>query len=42
MGAIAAYAGGASLFKGAFCVGFWGALAMALTAVVGQVFEVMV
>ncbi|WP_029408523.1 VIT family protein [Thiomicrorhabdus sp. Milos-T2] len=42
MGAIAAYAGGASLFKGAFRVGFWGALAMALTAVVGQVFEVTV
>lgn len=42
MGAIAAYTGGASPFKGALRVGFWGTLAMALTAAVGQLFGVMV
>lgn len=40
LGAIAARAGGASPFKGAARVTFWGALAMALTAVVGSLFGV--
>ena len=38
LGAIAATAGGASLLTGAFRVTFWGALAMALTAVIGRIF----
>jgi len=38
LGAIAARAGGASAVVGAARVGFWGALAMALTAGVGRVF----
>ena len=38
LGAIAARTGGASAIVGAARVGFWGALAMALTAVVGRVF----
>ena len=38
LGALAAYTGGSGLFKGAFRVTFWGALAMALTAAVGSVF----
>ena len=38
LGAIAARAGGASAAVGAARVGFWGALAMALTAGVGRVF----
>jgi VIT1/CCC1 family predicted Fe2+/Mn2+ transporter len=38
LGAIAAKAGGASLLTGAFRVTFWGALAMALTAVIGHIF----
>ena len=42
LGGLAAYAGGASIFKGAFRVTFWGALAMALTAGVGQMFGVSV
>lgn len=37
-GGIAAYAGGASITKGAMRVGFWGAAAMALTAAVGKLF----
>lgn len=41
MGAIAAYTGGASPLKGALRVGFWGTLAMVLTAVVGQAFDIM-
>jgi VIT1/CCC1 family predicted Fe2+/Mn2+ transporter len=41
LGAIAAKAGGASVTKGAIRVTFWGALAMALTALVGQLFGVM-
>ena len=40
LGALAAYAGGASIIKGAWRVTFWGALAMALTAGVGQMFGV--
>jgi VIT1/CCC1 family predicted Fe2+/Mn2+ transporter len=42
LGGIAALAGGASIFKAAVRVGFWGALAMALTAAVGRLFEVVV
>jgi len=42
LGGLAAFAGGASIFKGAWRVTFWGALAMALTAGVGQIFEVSV
>jgi VIT1/CCC1 family predicted Fe2+/Mn2+ transporter len=38
LGAIAARAGGASTIVGAARVGFWGALAMALTAGVGRMF----
>ena len=38
LGALAARAGGASAVVGAARVGFWGFLAMALTAVVGRVF----
>ena len=38
LGAIAAQTGGASAIVGAARVGFWGALAMALTAAVGRVF----
>lgn len=37
-GGAAAFAGGASVVKGALRVGFWGALAMALSAGVGSVF----
>ena len=40
LGGLAAYAGGASIIKGAWRVTFWGALAMALTAGVGQIFGV--
>jgi vacuolar iron transporter family protein len=42
LGGIAAYAGGASLLKGALRVAFWGALAMGLTAAVGRVFGAVV
>ncbi|HEY1303657.1 MAG TPA: VIT family protein [Vicinamibacterales bacterium] len=38
LGALAARTGGASAIVGATRVGFWGALAMALTAVVGRMF----
>ncbi|MBC8212684.1 MAG: VIT family protein [Gammaproteobacteria bacterium] len=41
LGAIAAQAGGAPLLRGALRVTFWGALAMALTAVVGRLFGVV-
>ncbi len=41
LGALAARAGGASITVGAFRVTFWGALAMALTAVVGRLFGVI-
>ncbi len=40
LGAIAARAGGANITKGALRVAFWGALAMALTAVVGNAFGI--
>ncbi|MGJ8679271.1 VIT1/CCC1 transporter family protein [Paraglaciecola sp.] len=42
LGALAAYVGGASVIIGALRVTFWGALAMALTAIVGRVFGVVV
>src|SRR5664279_224423 len=38
LGGTAAYAGGASVAKGALRVAFWGALAMGLTAGVGKLF----
>jgi vacuolar iron transporter family protein len=38
LGAMAAYAGGAPMLKGAVRVVFWGALAMAITAGVGRLF----
>jgi vacuolar iron transporter family protein len=38
LGATAAYAGGASILRGAMRVVFWGALAMAATAGVGRLF----
>ena len=38
LGALAARAGGAGVFVGAMRVGFWGALAMAVTAGVGALF----
>lgn len=41
LGGLAAKTGGASMFKGAFRVTFWGALAMGLTAAVGSVFGVV-
>ncbi|WP_019675033.1 VIT1/CCC1 transporter family protein [Arsukibacterium perlucidum] len=41
LGVLAARAGGAPVIKGAVRVTFWGALAMALTAVVGSVFGVV-
>jgi len=40
LGGLAAKAGGASVFKGASRVAFWGVLAMAATAVVGSLFGV--
>ena len=42
LGAVAAGAGGAPMITGAFRVTFWGILAMALTAAVGQLFDVAV
>ncbi len=42
LGGLAAKAGGASLWKGALRVTFWGALAMAATAGVGSLFGVAV
>jgi vacuolar iron transporter family protein len=42
LGIIAAHIGGASLWKGAFRVGFWGALAMAITAGIGKFFGTVV
>lgn len=38
LGLLAAKVGGANAFKGALRVGFWGALAMALTAGIGAIF----
>jgi VIT1/CCC1 family predicted Fe2+/Mn2+ transporter len=42
LGGLAAFAGGASIVKGALRVTFWGALAMALTAGAGQIFGVSI
>jgi len=42
LGALAARAGGASLWIGAGRVSFWGALAMAITAGVGALFGAVV
>lgn len=42
LGSLAAYTGGAPILKAAFRVSFWGALAMALTALVGKLFNVSV
>ena len=42
LGAIAARAGGANVLAGAWRVGFWGALAMAITAGVGAMFGAVV
>ena len=42
LGGTAAYAGGASVVKGALRVAFWGVLAMGLTAGVGKLFGVAV
>lgn len=42
LGSLAAYTGGAPILKAAFRVTFWGALAMALTALVGKLFNVSV
>lgn len=39
LGGTAAYAGGASIFRGAMRVAFWGALAMGFTAGVGGIFD---
>lgn len=38
LGAIAAWAGGASILRGAMRVTFWGALAMGVTSLVGRLF----
>ncbi len=40
MGALSAKAGGSDMFKSAFRVTFWGALAMGITAAVGAIFKV--
>ena len=40
LGGLAAYTGGAGIFKGIVRVAFWGALAMAITAAVGMLFGV--
>jgi VIT1/CCC1 family predicted Fe2+/Mn2+ transporter len=42
LGALAAWAGGASRWRGAVRVTFWGAIAMALTAIVGKLFGTVV
>jgi VIT1/CCC1 family predicted Fe2+/Mn2+ transporter len=42
LGGIAAYAGGASIAKGAMRVAFWGALAMGLTAGIGRLLSTVV
>lgn len=41
-GALAAYAGGAPLLRGAIRVGFWGAIAMAASYLIGRLFDVPV
>ena len=42
LGAVAAHAGGSPRLRGAMRVAFWGALAMAITAVVGRLFHTAV
>lgn len=42
LGVIAARTGGANIWKGAFRVAFWGALAMAVTAGIGFLFDTIV
>jgi vacuolar iron transporter family protein len=42
LGGTAAYAGGASIVKGALRVSFWGALAMGLTAGIGKLFGTVI
>ena len=42
LGAVAAHLGGASRFRGALRVAFWGAVAMACTALVGRLFGAVV
>jgi len=42
LGALAARVGGASAWKGAWRVGFWGALAMAVTAGIGALFGTVI
>jgi VIT1/CCC1 family predicted Fe2+/Mn2+ transporter len=42
LGAVAAKTGGASIWRGALRVAFWGALAMALTAGIGKLFGAVV
>jgi VIT1/CCC1 family predicted Fe2+/Mn2+ transporter len=42
LGGTAAYAGGASVVKGAIRVAFWGALAMGITAGIGKLFGTVV
>jgi vacuolar iron transporter family protein len=42
LGMLAAQAGGATIWRGALRVTFWGALAMALTALVGRIFGTVV
>jgi VIT1/CCC1 family predicted Fe2+/Mn2+ transporter len=41
-GALAAHAGGAPLLRGAWRVGFWGAMAMAASHLIGKLFDVSV
>lgn len=41
-GALAAYAGGAPIVRGALRVGFWGAMAMAASHLIGRLFNVSV
>lgn len=41
-GALAAWAGGASVLRGALRVGFWGAMAMGAAALIGRLFHVAV
>jgi len=42
LGSLAAQAGGASRARGSLRVTFWGAFAMALTAVIGRLFGAVV
>jgi vacuolar iron transporter family protein len=42
LGSLAALTGGASVWRGALRVGFWGALAMGLTALIGKIFGTVV